>query len=173
MAPKVAAHRKPRQRTASGNTARTAATIALAGAATATGFDGTLDTPNRSSPPARSRPRWTSCTRRRRSPAEKYNGAKKKADAAGERIKKLQDQAARKEERLNSARDALGSVAAAQYRDGGIDPALRLACPTIPTGTSRTPSSWSGPATGRSPPSRESASSSGRSSSCAGPPTSS
>lgn len=58
---------------------------------------------------------------------EKYNGAKEKADAAGERLKKLQDQAARKEERLNSARDALGSVAAAQYRDGGIDPALQLA----------------------------------------------
>nr|WP_202558245.1 C40 family peptidase [Streptomyces sp. SID5789] len=57
---------------------------------------------------------------------EKYNGAKEKADAAEQRLEKLRDQAARKEDRLNSAREALGSVAAAQYRSGGLDPAVQL-----------------------------------------------
>lgn len=126
MAPKVAAHRKPRQRTASGNTARTAATIALAGAATATGFDGTGHAEPQLTP-GQVKAKVDKLYQEAEVATEKYNGAKEKADAAGERLKKLQDQAARKEERLNSARDALGSVAAAQYRDGGIDPALRLA----------------------------------------------
>ncbi|MDX6761837.1 NlpC/P60 family protein, partial [Streptomyces sp. F8] len=37
----MASHRKPRQRPLSGGSVRTAATIALAGAATATAFEGT------------------------------------------------------------------------------------------------------------------------------------
>ncbi|MFD6751665.1 NlpC/P60 family protein, partial [Streptomyces anthocyanicus] len=36
----MAAHRRTRQRSIGGNTARTAVTIALAGAATATAYDG-------------------------------------------------------------------------------------------------------------------------------------
>jgi cell wall-associated NlpC family hydrolase len=58
---------------------------------------------------------------------EKYNGAKEKAEAAESRLSNLRDEAARRTESLNSARDALGSMAAAQYRDGGLDPALQLA----------------------------------------------
>nr|WP_202559912.1 C40 family peptidase [Streptomyces sp. SID5914] len=63
---------------------------------------------------------------------EKYNGAKEKADAAEQRLEDLRDEAARKEDRLNSAREALGSVAAAQYRSGGLDPALQLALSSDP-----------------------------------------
>ncbi|NHI07685.1 NPL/P60 family secreted protein [Streptomyces sp. KO7888] len=63
---------------------------------------------------------------------EKYNGAKEKADAAEQRLEELRDEAARKEGRLNSAREALGSVAAAQYRSGGLDPALQLALSSDP-----------------------------------------
>jgi cell wall-associated NlpC family hydrolase len=122
----VAAHRKPRQRSASGNTARTAATIALAGAATATGFDGTGHAEPQLTP-GQVKAEVDKLYREAEVATEKYNGAKEKADAAGQRLKDLQDQAARKEERLNSARDALGTVAAAQYRGGGIDPALQLA----------------------------------------------
>ncbi|MEV5100641.1 NlpC/P60 family protein [Streptomyces massasporeus] len=122
----MAAHRKPRQRSTGGSTARTAATIALAGAATATGFDGTGHAEPQLSP-AQVKAKVDELYQEAEVATEKYNGAKEKAEAAGQRLKDLQDQAARKEERLNSARDALGSVAAAQYRAGGLDPAVQLA----------------------------------------------
>ncbi|MDQ0715670.1 cell wall-associated NlpC family hydrolase [Streptomyces luteogriseus] len=122
----MAAHRKPRQRAMGGSKARTAATIALAGAATATGFDGTGHAEPQLSP-AQVKAKVDELYQEAEVATEKYNGAKEKAEAAGQRLKNLQDQAARKEERLNSARDALGSVAAAQYRAGGLDPAVQLA----------------------------------------------
>lgn len=122
----MAAHRKPRQRSAGGNTVRTAATIALAGAATATGFDGTGHAePNLT--PAQVKAKVDKLYQEAEVATEKYNGAKEKADAAEERLRTLRDEAARKTDTLNSARDALGSMAAAQYRDGGLDPALQLA----------------------------------------------
>ncbi|MFD6172107.1 C40 family peptidase [Streptomyces coeruleorubidus] len=122
----MAAHRKPRQRSASGNKARTAATIALAGAATATGFDGTGHAEPELTP-GQVKAKVDELYQEAEVATEKYNGAQEKAEAAGQRLKDLQDQAARKEERLNAAREALGSVAAAQYRGGGLDPAVQLA----------------------------------------------
>ncbi|MEU6176671.1 C40 family peptidase [Streptomyces coeruleorubidus] len=122
----MAAHRKPRRRSASGSKARTAATIALAGAATATGFDGTGHAEPELTP-GQVKAKVDELYQEAEVATEKYNGAKEKAEAAGQRLKDLQDQAARKEARLNSAREELGSVAAAQYRGGGLDPALQLA----------------------------------------------
>ncbi|MFF6915838.1 NlpC/P60 family protein [Streptomyces sp. NPDC012466] len=122
----MAAHRKPRQRAMGGGKARTAATIALAGAATATGFDGTGHADPQLTP-GQVKAEVDKLYRQAEVATEKYNGAKEKAEAAGQRLKDLQDQAARKEERLNSSREALGSVAAAQYRAGGLDPAMQLA----------------------------------------------
>lgn len=109
-----------------GNKARTAATIALAGAAAATGFDGTGHAEPQLTP-GQVKAKVDKLYQEAEVATEKYNGAKEKAEAAGQRLKNLQDQAARKEERLNSAREALGSVAAAQYRAGGLDPAVQLA----------------------------------------------
>ncbi|MFF4348053.1 NlpC/P60 family protein [Streptomyces sp. NPDC001530] len=122
----MAAHRKPRQRSLGENTARTAATIALAGAATATGFDGTGHADPQLSP-AQVKAKVDKLYEEAEVATEKYNGAKEKADKAEERLNALRDEAARKEDRLNSAREALGSIAAAQYRSGGLDPALQLA----------------------------------------------
>ncbi|MEU9207485.1 NlpC/P60 family protein [Streptomyces sp. NPDC048415] len=121
----MAAHRKPRQRSLGGNTARTAATIALAGAASATGFDGTGHAEPQLSP-AQVKAKVDKLYEEAEVATEKYNGAKEKADKAEERLNSLRDEAARREDRLNSARDALGSAAAAQYRSGGVDPALQL-----------------------------------------------
>jgi peptidoglycan DL-endopeptidase CwlO len=127
----VASHRKPRQRSIGGNTARTAATIALAGAATATGFDGTGQAePNLT--PAQVKAKVDKLYQEAEVATEKYNGAKEKAEAAEQRVKTLQDEAARRTDKLNSARDSLGSMAAAQYRDGGLDPALQLALSSDP-----------------------------------------
>ncbi|MFD5267100.1 NlpC/P60 family protein [Streptomyces sp. NPDC058335] len=120
------AHRKPRQRSAGGHTARTAATIALAGVAGATAFDGTGHAePNVT--PAQVKAKVDKLYQEAEAATEKYNGAQEKATAAERRLETLQDEAARKEARLNAAREALGTMAAAQYRSGGLDQAMRLA----------------------------------------------
>ncbi|MFG2944945.1 C40 family peptidase [Streptomyces adustus] len=122
----MAAHRKPRPRSLSGNTVRTAATLALAGAATATVFDGTGHAePNLT--PGQVRAKVDRLYQEAEAATEKYNGAHEKAQVAERRLATLRDEAARREDRLNSARDALGSIAAAQYRAGGMDPSLQLA----------------------------------------------
>ncbi|WP_329532763.1 NlpC/P60 family protein [Streptomyces sp. NBC_01450] len=122
----MAAHRKPRQRSLGGNTARTAVTIALAGAATATGFDGTGHADPQLSP-AQVKAKVDKLYEEAEVATQKYDGAKDKAHKAEQRLNALRDEAARREDRLNTARDALGSIAAAQYRSGGLDPALQLA----------------------------------------------
>jgi len=129
----VAAHRKPRQRSLNGNTARTAATIALAGAATATGFDG-IGYAEPQLTQAQVEAKVNKLYEEAEVATEKYNGAKERAERAERRLGNLRDEAARKEDRLNSAREALGSMAAAQYRSGGLDPALQLALSDDPDG---------------------------------------
>ncbi|MEU9185184.1 NlpC/P60 family protein [Streptomyces sp. NPDC048484] len=121
----MAAHRKPRQRSLGGGTARTAFTIALVGAASATGFDGTgVASPDLT--PAQVKAKVDKLYQEAEVATEKYNGAKEKSTKAADRLGTLQDEAARKTERLNSERDALGSLATAQYRGEGIDPSLGL-----------------------------------------------
>ncbi|MEV5309763.1 NlpC/P60 family protein [Streptomyces sp. NPDC052610] len=122
----MAAHRKPRKRLAGGHRARTAATIALAGAATATAFDGTGHAEPELTP-AQVKAKVDKLYQEAEVATEKYNGAKEKAEAARRRLSSLQDQAARRAERLNAERDSLGSIAAAQYRRGAFSPALQLA----------------------------------------------
>ncbi|EDY61347.1 MULTISPECIES: C40 family peptidase [Streptomyces] len=122
----MAAHRKPRRRSAGGHTVRTAATIALAGAATATGFDG-IGHAEPQLTPAQVEAKVDQLYQEAEAATEKYNGAKEKAEAAEHRLDSLRDEAARRTEQLNEARDALGSIAAAQYRGGGLDPAMQLA----------------------------------------------
>ncbi|MFF1548285.1 NlpC/P60 family protein [Streptomyces sp. NPDC058291] len=122
----MAAHRKPRQRSLGGHTARTAFTLALAGAATATAFDGTGQAePNQT--PAEVRAKVAKLYQEAEEATEKYNGAQEKAAAAEQRLAAMRDEAARKEDKLNAAREALGSMAAAQYRSSGLDPAVQLA----------------------------------------------
>ena len=57
---------------------------------------------------------------------EKYDGAKEKQEKLQKEISTIQDNVARGQEELNKLRDGLGSMAAGQYRTGGIDPSLQL-----------------------------------------------
>lgn len=57
---------------------------------------------------------------------EKYNGANEKLKSLQTEAGTLQDQVARQQEHLNTLRDSLGTIAASQYRSGGIDPSLQL-----------------------------------------------
>ncbi|MEU1090988.1 NlpC/P60 family protein [Streptomyces sp. NPDC005576] len=119
------AHRKPRQRLLTGSAARSAAALALAGAATATAATGS----------AHAEPRLTAAQvkstvdqlyREAEVATERYDGAEEKAGDAARALSALRDEAARRTDLLNESRHALGSLAAAQYRSGGLDPALQL-----------------------------------------------
>ena len=130
-ADRKAAHRKPRQRLFNGPAARTAATLALAGAATATALEGAAQADPRPTP-AQVEATVDRLYHDAEVATEKYNGAKEKAAASEKSLDTLRDEAARRTERLNAARDALGSYATAQYRSAGIDPAVRLALSSDP-----------------------------------------
>ncbi|MFI6145330.1 NlpC/P60 family protein [Streptomyces sp. NPDC051109] len=125
----MASHRKPRQRPLhplSRGTVRTAATLALAGAATATAFEGTSQAEPRQTP-SQVKAEVDRLYEEAEETAEQYNGAKEQADEAQRALDALRDETARKTDRLNTARRALGSLAAGQYRTGGLGPAMRLA----------------------------------------------
>ncbi|MFF8263886.1 NlpC/P60 family protein [Streptomyces virginiae] len=57
---------------------------------------------------------------------EKFNGAKERQETLEKEIGQIQDQVARGQGELNDLRSSLGSMASAQYRNGGIDPSLAL-----------------------------------------------
>lgn len=121
----VASHRKPRPRLLGGSTARTAATLALAGAAAATGFDGSAQAAPRLTP-EQVRATVDRLYQEAETATQKYDGEREQAEASGKRLRALGDEAARGQAGLNAARETLGAIAAAQYRDGGIDPAVQF-----------------------------------------------
>ncbi|MFI7340099.1 NlpC/P60 family protein [Streptomyces sp. NPDC050085] len=127
-----AAHRKPKQRSLSGSTVRTAATLALASAATATAFDGGTAHAEPELTPAQVKAKVDRLYQEAEVATEKYNGAKDRAGQAQKKVDALQDEAARRTEALNSQREQLGSVAAAQYRNGGVDPSVQLLLSSSP-----------------------------------------
>ncbi|RLU90468.1 hypothetical protein CTZ27_21330 [Streptomyces griseocarneus] len=135
MTADVATHRKPKQHPLASSTARTAATLALAGAATATASVGTSQAAPR--PMARPttaelRDRVDRYFQQAEVATERYNGAKEKARAAESAIGGLQDEAARRTQRLNVTRASLGNVATAQYREGGVPASMRLLLTSAP-----------------------------------------
>ncbi|MFD8571340.1 NlpC/P60 family protein [Streptomyces sp. NPDC059639] len=127
-----AAHRKPRQRSLSGHTVRTAATLALASAAGATAFESGTAHAEPDLSPAQVKAKVDRLYQEAEVATDKYNGAQEDADRARKKVRSLQDEAARREEALNSERQRLGSTAAAQYRTGGVDPSLQLLLSSSP-----------------------------------------
>ncbi|MEV7233359.1 C40 family peptidase [Streptomyces sp. NPDC051020] len=127
----MAAHRKPRQRPHPGSAARTAATLAFAAAATAVALPGSAHAEPQPTP-SRIKAAVDRLYHDAEVATEQYNGAKEKATAAAKSLNALRDEAARRTERLNASRNALGSLAAAEYRTGGLDPAVQLALSSDP-----------------------------------------
>ncbi|MCX5228154.1 NlpC/P60 family protein [Streptomyces sp. NBC_00233] len=127
----MAAHRKPKQSPLGGQAGRTAATLALASAATATLFEGSGHADPRPTT-AQVKEKVDRLYEEAEVATERYNGAKEKADEARAAFERLRDEAARRTQRLNTARDGLGAMAAAQYRSGGLDPAVQLALTSNP-----------------------------------------
>ncbi|MFF5918101.1 NlpC/P60 family protein [Streptomyces flavochromogenes] len=127
----MAAHRKPKQSPLGGQAGRTAATLALASAATATLFEGSGHAEPRPTT-AQVKAKVDRLYEEAEVATERYNGAKEKADEARAAFERMRDEAARRTQRLNTARDGLGAMAAAQYRSGGLDPAVQLALTSNP-----------------------------------------
>ncbi|MFF9348685.1 NlpC/P60 family protein [Streptomyces sp. NPDC014734] len=57
---------------------------------------------------------------------EQYYGAKEKQQKLEKEVGALQDKVARGQQEINNLRNGLGSLAAAQYRSGGLDPSVQL-----------------------------------------------
>jgi len=57
---------------------------------------------------------------------EAYNKADEHADTLRRQVSDAQDLIARQQDRINTMRESLGSLAGAQYRSGGLDPTLAL-----------------------------------------------
>ncbi|MGW0733303.1 NlpC/P60 family protein [Streptomyces sp. NPDC002851] len=57
---------------------------------------------------------------------EAYNKADERTDTLRREVAVVQDAVARGQERINTMRGALGALAGAQYRSGGIDPTVAL-----------------------------------------------
>ncbi|WP_225831145.1 NlpC/P60 family protein [Streptomyces sp. NK08204] len=57
---------------------------------------------------------------------EAYDKEAERAGALRRRVRDAQDHLARQQQRVNTMREQLGSLAGAQYRSGGIDPAVAL-----------------------------------------------
>jgi cell wall-associated NlpC family hydrolase len=128
----VAAHRKPKQRSLSGSTARTTAvTLALAGAAGTTALEGTAQA-EPTLTPAQIKSKVDKLYHDAEVATETYNGVREKSAQTKKSLAELRDEAARRTERLNTERKSLGSMAAAQYRTGGLEPALQVALTSNP-----------------------------------------
>ncbi|MBC7269372.1 MAG: C40 family peptidase [Streptomyces sp.] len=59
-------------------------------------------------------------------PTEEYNAALEKKRKLQNEAKDAQEQVARQQHEINELRDQMGPMAAAQYRDGGLDPGVQL-----------------------------------------------
>ncbi|UNS96596.1 NlpC/P60 family protein [Streptomyces tubbatahanensis] len=134
----MASHRSPRRTSppAQGWTARvTVLSAAAAGAAAAltpapAGADPGADKPSAKSVNAR----IDGLYEQAEVATEKYNGVAERAGKLREQVSEAQDAIARGQSKVNRLRDTLGGLAGAQYRSGGIDPALTLMLTSDPEG---------------------------------------
>ena len=143
-----AAHRKPKQRLFTGPAARTAATLALAGAATATALEGAAQADPQLTP-AQVEAKVDRLYHDAEVATEKYNGAKEEAAAAEKSLDALRDEAARRTERSTpratpSARSPPRSTAAA-----ASTPPSGWPSPPTPTSIWSAPPTRTGRATAR------------------------
>lgn len=57
---------------------------------------------------------------------QQYDGAKERQDNLEQQVERLQTKVAEEQAKLNKLADSFGTMASAQYRDGGIDPTMQL-----------------------------------------------
>ncbi|MEU1892869.1 NlpC/P60 family protein [Streptomyces pristinaespiralis] len=118
----MASHRRPKQPNPSYATALTVTAAAAVALSTQSASADPLPDPKAKGVKAQVDRLYEEATQA----TEKYNGAKEKADDLQKQVKNLQETAARKQTELGELRDRLGTMAAGQYRSGGLDPSVQL-----------------------------------------------
>ncbi|MFK8909611.1 NlpC/P60 family protein [Streptomyces sp. YS-3] len=116
----MASHRRPTQ---SGLSQSTRVTVLSAAAATAAAA---FAAPAGAEPAGTGKERVDRLFAQAEEATEQYNKADERADLLREQVRNAQDSVARGQERINRMRGALGAIAGAQYRSGGIDPSIAL-----------------------------------------------
>ena len=120
----MASHRRPSQ---SGLTQSTRVTVLSAAAATAAAALGA--TPASADPAGTSTATKATVDRlfeQAEQATERFNHANERAVALRKEVGQARDRTARGQERINRMRGVLGQLAGAQYRSGGMDPAMSL-----------------------------------------------
>ncbi|MEU7065789.1 NlpC/P60 family protein [Streptomyces sp. NPDC046161] len=131
----MASHRRPGFTGLDRSTKLTAFTTAAAGAAVAlTGAVASAAPALPQDPPAGARAQVDRLFEEAEQATERYNEADEKAGKLRAEISRAQDAVARGQDRINTMRDVLGAFAGAQYRSGGLDPALALMLSEDPDG---------------------------------------
>ncbi|MET8515620.1 hypothetical protein [Streptomyces sp. NPDC005077] len=126
----MASHRRPKQASHAYATALTATAAAAVALSAQPALADPLPDPNKTGVQAQIDRLYEEATQA----TEKYNGAKEKAGQLEKQVKGLQASAARKQSGLNDLRNRLGSIAAAQYRSGGLDLSVQLLLSSDPNG---------------------------------------
>ncbi|MFD9305799.1 NlpC/P60 family protein [Streptomyces sp. NPDC060048] len=123
----MASHRRSGPRVLDRNTKVTVLTAAAAGAAVAmTGAPASAAPDLPHEPPAGVRAQVDRLFEEAEQATERFNQAGEKADRLRAEVGRVQDAVARGQDRINTMRGVLGTYAGAQYRAGGIDPAVEL-----------------------------------------------
>ncbi|MEV0037070.1 NlpC/P60 family protein [Streptomyces sp. NPDC050804] len=126
----MASHRRPKQSSQAYTAMVTATAAAAVAVSTQSASADPLPDPNKKGVQAQVDRLYEQATQA----VEKYNGAKEKAGVLRKEVDALQDTAARKQSGLNDLRTRLGSIAAAQYRSGGLDASVQLLLTSDPDG---------------------------------------
>ncbi len=118
----MASHRRPKQ------PSRARVTVLTAAAATAVALSAQVSAHAAPAQPSKDevKAQVDKLLEEQEQAAEKYNGAKEKADQLRKQADQLQDQVARGQEQLTDLASGLAAVAGDQYRQGSVDPSMRL-----------------------------------------------
>ncbi|GGZ66840.1 C40 family peptidase [Streptomyces subrutilus] len=123
----MASHRRPGPTGLDRNTKVTVLTAAAATAAVAMAGAPASAAPGfPQEPPAGSRAQVDRLFEEAEQATERFNEAGEKAERLRAEVNRAQDLIARGQDRINTMRGLLGTFAGAQYRSGGIDPAVGL-----------------------------------------------
>ncbi|KUJ54505.1 hypothetical protein ACZ90_65975 [Streptomyces albus subsp. albus] len=123
----MASHRRPSSRSGVSRAARvTVVSAAVASAAALAACPASAEPADPSAGAASARRALDRLYTQAERATERYNAADERATRLRHEVSLLQDRVARGQERVNRMRDALGALAGAQYRSGGLDPGVAL-----------------------------------------------
>ncbi|MFE2143290.1 NlpC/P60 family protein [Streptomyces sp. NPDC059456] len=122
----MASHRRTGLGSLDRNTKVTVLAVAATAAAAMAGATASAAPALPQEPPAGARAQVDRLFEEAEQATERYNRAGERAERLRTEIDRAQDALARGQDRINTMRGVLGTFAGAQYRSGGIDPAVEL-----------------------------------------------